>query len=586
MPPFQLLADTLARLSLYTMSSSDDSLLQLLPYAFPSNTPASSSSISLPTLRNSLFLITLDWQKPQTFLEQLRTWIAIIRQTVVAGLEQRNSRQKREQEAFLEEMKDALEVYIRSYTPPTGSSLPSLDAAGLSQVSGDSSLGSSSVPAIVPVSAPSSLGQAGQQVLPLEEGLLNDNLGVGIVVVLTKADTVAKLERDRNFKEEQFDYIQQVLRTICLKYGAALFSTAQSRPTSFAVLRQYLLHRLLSPSLSSSTTTRLPFPHAPATIEKDVLLVPSGWDSWGKIVALRDGFSPASTAQGWDFDSEVEARRRKAKLPKERLEQVEREVRDEYGNDAAGSACRLWEDVIGEWAGSSGSNPTLGKVPSPDPQAFLSQHYSTLQKDNSGTGSSSSSDPRAAFQRTKSQAAVTNGGDGVGSPSDSTSLRSIVGPMQSAGLSGPSVERAMGLALKEDDLDGSPATPSSSKVDTAERPTTTRRESREHRSSASRPDLLATPSSSSRPRSPLATGSSRDSSNSTPGATKQSEVLQSFFQDLLRGKSGGSGGTPARTTSTTTPAKSSRTAAATANSGRSSSPATGGNSVDEGQRRS
>lgn len=41
-------------------------------------------------------------------------------------------------------------------------------------------------PAIVPVSAPSSLQAGAHDALPLDEGVLTDNLGVNIVVVLTK----------------------------------------------------------------------------------------------------------------------------------------------------------------------------------------------------------------------------------------------------------------------------------------------------------------------------------------------------------------------------------------------------------------
>ena len=55
--------------------------------------------------------------------------------------------------------------------------------------------------------------------LPLAEGALDSesNWGVGIVIVCTKADTINRLEVEKNFKEEQFDYVQQVLRVICLK---------------------------------------------------------------------------------------------------------------------------------------------------------------------------------------------------------------------------------------------------------------------------------------------------------------------------------------------------------------------------------
>lgn len=457
-----------------------------------------------------------------------------------------------------------METYIRSYTPPNapfGSILTGVPADGTDEAPQSGQTGEAndannidpdaSVPVIVPVSAPLGMVAGGKDLLPLDDGNLDENLGVNIVVVLTKCDNVAKLERDRDFKEEQFDYIQQVLRTICLKYGAALFSTAHSRQSSFDVLRQYLLHRLFAARTATepSSTTRIAFNHAASTTERDVLLVPSGWDSWGKIVALREGFSPQLTAQGWEWDCSVEERRRARNVPKDKIDEVEREMQQEQQESEGsnrGSACRLWEDVVGDWNTKASNHLHTTKVAPPDSQAFLAQHYATLQKETgSGAGAA---DPRSKFSRTNSSQGSTN-------HDTTTALRSIVGPMQSSSLSGPGVERAMGLARKDDlGLDAAGSSSSDASRDTKSR----RRESRDFP-----PNQRRTSSGLSRPQSPqVAQGAAGVSSNGlrdaaggatspgTPSAaatTKQSEVLQSFFQDLLRGKSstgpsGGGGG--------------------------------------------
>lgn len=57
--------DTLARLSVYTVPSSSQSYLSLLPHFVP---PRSS-------LPHSVVVIALDWTKPWTFIEQLETWL-------------------------------------------------------------------------------------------------------------------------------------------------------------------------------------------------------------------------------------------------------------------------------------------------------------------------------------------------------------------------------------------------------------------------------------------------------------------------------------------------------------------------------
>ena len=42
-------------------------------------------------------------------------------------------------------------------------------------------------------------------------------------------------------------------------------------------------------------------------MDREALLVPSGWDSWGKIKVLREGFDPGKTLVGWREDLETRA---------------------------------------------------------------------------------------------------------------------------------------------------------------------------------------------------------------------------------------------------------------------------------------
>lgn len=37
-------------------------------------------------------------------------------------------------------------------------------------------------------------------------------------------------------------------------------------------------------------------------MDRDEILVPSGWDSWGKIKILRERFNPEVISAGWDHD--------------------------------------------------------------------------------------------------------------------------------------------------------------------------------------------------------------------------------------------------------------------------------------------
>jgi len=111
-----------------------------------------------------------------------------------------------------------------------------------------------------------------------------------------------------DYQEETFDYIQQSLRTICLKYGASLFYTSIHHPHTFAHLRQYILHRLLTPSSLNNPQQQpssSPFKRRAQVVERDQVMVPAGWDSIGKIKVLRNGFDCEGVAKGWDFDQQI-----------------------------------------------------------------------------------------------------------------------------------------------------------------------------------------------------------------------------------------------------------------------------------------
>ncbi|ODO00521.1 hypothetical protein L198_02839 [Cryptococcus wingfieldii CBS 7118] len=109
--------------------------------------------------------------------------------------------------------------------------------------------------------------------------------------------------------EEKTDRAQQALRTM-----APLCSTLPLPSLRHALLKSYLLHRLytvpppLNPPPTSPNTvsapaivgsTRFPFNHRADVLDRDAVMVSSGWDSWGNINVLRDGFDPALVEKGW-----------------------------------------------------------------------------------------------------------------------------------------------------------------------------------------------------------------------------------------------------------------------------------------------
>lgn len=113
---------------------------------------------------------------------------------------------------------------------------------------------------------------------PLPEGTLTNNLGLDIVVVVTKTDYIQTLEKEHDYRDEHLDFIQQWIRRFCLQYGAALFYTSAKEDKNCDLLYKYLTHRIYG----------FPF-HTPAlVVEKDAVFIPAGWDNMKKIAILHE----------------------------------------------------------------------------------------------------------------------------------------------------------------------------------------------------------------------------------------------------------------------------------------------------------
>ncbi|KAL0142995.1 dynein light intermediate chain-domain-containing protein [Mucor lusitanicus] len=525
--------EAMARLGLYQLSLASPEFLPLLKFA-----------IRADTFVDSCVLILLDWTRPWKFVETLERWINVLhyltdeicKEGTAADTNWSKGR------AVVDEIKEKLEHYLQTYTEPSMIS-------NTNNITVTASTSTSSVPSTIaagstPIlsNAPASLSVDQQVMLPLSTGCLTHNLGLPITIVCCKSDAINKLEQTHDYKDDQFDYIQQSLRCICMKYGAALFYTSTLHPYTFHNLREYILHRTLS-----SFAKPYPFHLKAQVIERDTVLVPSGWDSWGKIKVLREGFDCDHVSEGWDADMDAVIDRQKP------------------GNTGARGT---YEEAIPN--GESEIQPQYN-IPTTticeDEQSFYDRHYEKLQKSQDAKQSGMSNGTGAA-----------GGGGGGGGGGGDMARPGVVGPLSQSPaaalqsmMRGGASSASNPMSITTTAATSSPVS-SSSLSSTASSPT----ENGNHldRTSSRKKDLslekllmkginnknghkspLSSPGGGNNGSMPTTIPNAASMSVSPTSASQQNapshEVLANFFQSLLKNSSGtsGGGGSPTSATS-------------------------------------
>ncbi|KAL8908385.1 MAG: hypothetical protein Q9171_005472, partial [Xanthocarpia ochracea] len=132
--------------------------------------------------------------------------------------------------------------------------------------------------------------------IPLGQGEWDEPLGLPICVACHGTEKIEILEKDHGWREEEFDFSLQYLRTVLLKHGSSLIYTSLSIPNSLPTL----IHSSLG---IHSLLKRQTIKHN--VIDRDKILVPPNWDSWGKIRVLREGFDVEGISSGWSLDIQL-----------------------------------------------------------------------------------------------------------------------------------------------------------------------------------------------------------------------------------------------------------------------------------------
>jgi len=283
-----------------------------------------------------LIVILLDWNHPWLWIRQLRDWIRVLRSLIVSLDD--NSK------VVLEENIQTLQDKGRNL-PSEGSSMENVK-------------------------------------IPLGPGEWDEPLGIPLCVVCQNADKIETLEKERGWKEEEFDFILQYMRTILLKHGSSLVYTMPTAPGSLRTL----IHSTLGiKSLLKQEQLR----HN--VTDRDRVLVPPNWDSWAKIRILREGFDVEGISEKWSVDIDIPQHMRptngQVPAPVDGEAQPngeETQVAPAEDEEEGPSATSIYEETIrnpeSDYALSSLSKQANGlEVSSKDPQAFLADQVNVLE---------------------------------------------------------------------------------------------------------------------------------------------------------------------------------------------------------------
>lgn len=207
------------------------------------------------TFDNSCCLLVASMSKPWNIMRSLETWANVLEKHI-ESLEIKPTK--------LKQCQQKLVLKFLSYV----SSADEADSKLVANIDANHPKNTADL-----ISSPStaSLGELGREAL-------TRNLGIDIIVVITKTDYISVLEKEHDYTEETFDFIQQAIRKFCLQFGAALFYVSSKVNKNCDLLHKYIANRLYD----------LPFKAPASVVERDAIFVPAGWDNEKKISILYD----------------------------------------------------------------------------------------------------------------------------------------------------------------------------------------------------------------------------------------------------------------------------------------------------------
>eukprot|EP01094_Clydonella_sp_ATCC50884_P015832 TRINITY_DN2649_c0_g1_i2.p1 TRINITY_DN2649_c0_g1~~TRINITY_DN2649_c0_g1_i2.p1 ORF type:complete len:463 (-),score=167.43 TRINITY_DN2649_c0_g1_i2:2571-3959(-) len=236
-----------------------------------------SFALNEENIESSIAVLCVDMSEPWELEEQLMRWIELLSAHI-------NS--LRLPSAVQQRCRKAVEDRFLKYAEPSPDHIPRHKASFLSlskKKEDEASAEHSSVGTDDgPLQDEEELGTGGgggeggemhsQEALPV--GVLDSVLEVPVVVIACKSDVIeSTLAQEYHISDDMIDYIQQHLRRICIKYGAALVYCSPAKDINCTLAKDYVEHILYG----------FDFVHKAQVSEREAIFVPIGWDSLEKI---------------------------------------------------------------------------------------------------------------------------------------------------------------------------------------------------------------------------------------------------------------------------------------------------------------
>jgi len=488
--------DVLARLNVYMLANPSANFAPLLKPLFTTK-----------TVKDTLITILLDWSDPFKWARQLRQWIRLLRSVILSLDEQTKI-----------EMEETMTAWKEKRVGPDA---PSAQPGG--NASADQKLLAATVPP--------------------GPGEWDEGLGIPVSVVCIQAEKIEQMERDYGWGEDQFDFLMQWLRCVLLKHGASLIYTATFDPNHVRTLihSSLSIHSLLKREVAKHNI-----------IDRDKILVPPNWDSWGKIRILKEGFDPEAVGDAWS----IEIQESPGQSPD--FSTGNTTSPDQDGGSEAESAVSVFEATLRNPSDSRPAfQPRTGDeiVTVPSVQEFLQEQFSHLEQLKAEDEKAERKSRKGAPAPTGTGGSTADGNDDVGLKGvSSPRMAEHIGPYQINvnGIDFDAEEATRRLRERESERNAAAATNSfatSTSTQAGPGTGTPMRRAGSETGTSGAGDGTTTPSAST------AANTANAPAGGASAGKPTNEAMSAFFANLIKNKRGGvsAGVSPTRAPGSSSP---------------------------------